>query len=95
MNHLQDEFDNEIREVSAKIDRTEEDIRKEADERTQADDNITRMIEEATIGGLTLEVVGLLWLTLGVLGQGCPDEIAKVITHMTPGAAVNAERDFL
>jgi hypothetical protein len=44
---------------------------------------VTRVIEEARIGGLNLEVVGLLWLMLGVLGQGCSDEIAKLLVLMS------------
>jgi hypothetical protein len=43
------------------------------------------VIEEATIGGLNLEVVGLFWLALGVLGQGLPDEIAKLIALVGGG----------
>ncbi len=68
-----------------KIGRTEDGVRKEADERKRADDSITRVIEEATIGGLNLEVVGLFWLALGVLGQGLPDEIAKLIALVGGG----------
>jgi hypothetical protein len=85
LDRLQNEFDDEIRELSAKIGRTEEGVRKEADERKRADDSITRVIEEATIGGLNLEVVGLFWLALGVLGQGVPDEIAKLIALVSGG----------
>jgi hypothetical protein len=79
---FEDEFDAEIRDLSSKIGRVEEGVRKEADERKRVDDGVTRVIEEATIGGLNLEVVGLLWLMLGVLGQGCPDEIAKLLVLM-------------
>jgi hypothetical protein len=80
---FEDEFDAEIRDLSSKIGPAEEGVRKEADERTRTDDRVTRMIEEATIGGLNLEVVGLLWLMLGVLGQGCSDEIAKLLVLMS------------
>lgn len=85
LDRLQNEFDDEIRELSAKIGRIEQAVRKEADERKRADDGITRVIEEATIGGLNLEVVGLFWLALGVLGQGVPDEIAKLIALVSGG----------
>ena len=79
---FEDAFDAEIRDLSSKIGRVEEGVRNEADERKRADDSVTRVIEEATMGGLNLEVVGLLWLMLGVLGQGCPDEIAKLLVLM-------------
>ncbi len=85
VDRLQNELDDEIRELSVKIGRTEDGVRKEADERKRADDSITRVIEEATIGGLNLEVVGLFWLALGVLGQGLPDEIAKLIALVGGG----------
>jgi len=54
-------------------------VRREREERGAGDDRTTRQIEEVAIGGLHLEVVGLVWLILGVLGTSIPDEAARLL----------------
>jgi hypothetical protein len=79
LNALQEEMDAELRDLTTKIDRASTALDRERNERKKADDTAIRLIEEATIGGLNLEAVGLLWLTLGVLGSGFADEIARLL----------------
>lgn len=39
---------------------------------------ISSQLEEFAVGGLHLEIIGLVWLFLGVLGTSIPDEIAAL-----------------
>ena len=82
LNQLQDELDTKIGDVRSKIGQLEESLRRERDERRTADDRTSRQIEEVAIGGLHLEIVGLLWLTLGVLGASVPDEVAMLVSFI-------------
>ena len=39
---------------------------------------LSNQLEEFAVGGLHLEIIGLVWLFLGVLGTRIPDEIAAL-----------------
>jgi uncharacterized small protein (DUF1192 family) len=39
---------------------------------------LSNQLEEFAVGGLHLEIIGLVWLFLGVLGTSIPDEIAAL-----------------
>jgi hypothetical protein len=54
-----------------------DDVQRETQERQAAEQRTFRQIEEVAIGGLHLEIVGLVWLFFGVLGTSIPDEIAR------------------
>jgi hypothetical protein len=79
LNQLQDELDAKICELRSKSDEMRNDLRREGEERRAADDTVSRRIEEVAIGGLHLEIVGLVWLMLGVIGASVPDEVAALI----------------
>jgi hypothetical protein len=80
LNAIQEEMDVAVHELMTKVDRLGTDLGNERAERKQADDTTMQLIDKATVGGLNLEVVGLFWLTLGVLGQGIPDELLRLIS---------------
>jgi hypothetical protein len=84
LNQLQDEVDTKVRELRNKSDELKNDLRREGEERRTADDAVTRRIEEVAIGGLHLEIVGLVWLTVGVVGASVPDEVAALIRIIRP-----------
>jgi len=79
LNALQEEMDAELRDLATKINRVRTDLGAERDERKKADDTALRLIEEATIGGLNLEAVGVVWLMLGLFGAGFADEVARLV----------------
>ena len=71
-------MDTKLAAVTASIRKLREDVDREREERTRADDHTTRLIESATIGGLSLELIGLMWLASAtLLGNGVPDELAR------------------
>jgi hypothetical protein len=58
-----------------------EHIERETQERRAENQQAARSIEEMVVGGLHLEIVGLSWLVLGVVGTSIPDEIAAESLH--------------
>jgi hypothetical protein len=73
------EFDESTSELSSRTGRLEKELRRERDDRKAADGKTWSQIEETAIGGLHLEVVGLVWLALGVVGTSIPDEPANLL----------------
>ena len=76
---LEQEFDQTTKDLSNKSGQLEKELTRERDDRKAADDKTWRQIEEVAIGGLHLELVGLWWLALGVLGTSIPDELANLL----------------
>jgi hypothetical protein len=76
---LEGEMDAEIKDVKEQVARVQGGLNRERDERRGADDKTANQIENVAIGGLHLEVVGLLWLVLGVLVTSIPDEAARLL----------------
>jgi hypothetical protein len=77
----------EIREVREQVTQAQEGLRRESEERRGSDDRTASQIENVAIGGLQLEVVGLVWLVLGVLGTSIPDEAARFLSFIGCQAA--------
>ena len=76
------EFDQTTNDLSSKSGQLEKNLSRERDERKAADDKTWRQIEEVAIGGLHLELVGLWWLALAVLGTSIPDELASLLCRV-------------
>ena len=53
-------------------------IERETQGRQADSQRLTRRLEEVAIGGLHLEIVGLLWLVVGVLATSIPDELVSL-----------------
>ena len=79
LNQLRDELDKKAQEVNRELGGLKKDLQQESQERQAADKGVTRQIEEVAIGGIHLEIVGLVWLFLGVLGASLPEEIARLL----------------
>lgn len=79
LKQLEGEMDAEIRDVKEQVAQAHDGLRREREERSVGDDRTTSQIKEVAIGGLHLEVVGLVWLILGVLGTSIPDETARFL----------------
>lgn len=82
VNRLEQELDAKIGELRRKIGEVEESLSRESRERSAGDESTARKIEELAVGGLHLEVVGLLWLMLGVLGTSIPGETAALLSSI-------------
>ena len=77
LNHLRDELDTKIQGVRSDLGGTiTEGLEQERQDRQTADEETKRIIKNVAIGGLHLEIVGLLWLILGVVVTSIPGEIA-------------------
>ena len=76
LKRLQGEVDSRVQGLRQELGTVKESIERESQGRREADEKTARRIEEMAIGGIHLEVVGLLWLFLGVIAAGIPDLIA-------------------
>ena len=79
VNRLRDKLDTKVQEVRGELATAKESIQRESADRQAAHKEITHTIEEVGIGGLHLEMVGLVWLFLGILGTGIPDGIVALL----------------
>jgi len=79
---LRDELDTRLQGVRQELGTVKESIERESQERRVADEKTARKIEEVAIGGLHLEVVGLVWLLLGVTAASIPDVIAAWLSQV-------------
>lgn len=75
LDRLRDELDSKAQKLGREIDQTKQSVQHESQERRVENEKMARKIEEVAIGGLHLELIGLVWLVLGVLGTSIPDEI--------------------
>jgi hypothetical protein len=55
---------------------------RESDERRKADEMLSEKLKQLAVGGLNLEVIGLVWLLLGTVGTSIPEEVAWVIRRL-------------
>ena len=79
---LRNELDTKVQGVRRELGTLKESIERESQERRVADEKTARKIEEVAIGGLHLEVVGLVWLLLGVTAASIPDVIAAWLSQV-------------
>ena len=83
LNLLRDELNTRVQRVHRDLATVREDVQRESQERTAADEKTARIIEEIGIGGLNLEMVGLFWLVVGVVGTSIPDELGAWLSLIT------------
>ena len=81
LNRLREELDQRAQRFQDKLTFVERQILEEGDQRQAADKAISLQIEEVAVGGLHLEIVGLWWLILGVVGTSIPNQLAKLISR--------------
>ncbi len=77
---LRHKMDTEVQELRRDLAAAKESIQRERAEREAADKEALRTIEEVGIGGLHLEMVGLCWLFLGIMGTSIPDGITALLS---------------
>ena len=70
------------RQLEERAEDLEEQIEDEETVREKADERLRDTIEEVSIGGLHLEMVGLVWLVVGIMCASLPQELAAVLSWL-------------
>jgi hypothetical protein len=76
LDRLRDEMVETEKLTRQEIDLVRENLAKEQQIRGIESQRIGRQLEEMAVGALRLDVLGVLWLMLGVVGTSIPEEIA-------------------
>ncbi len=75
LNRLREELDTRTQANRERIGGVQGDLRRETGERQAADERLRGLIEKVAVGGLRLEVVGLVWIFSGVVATSIPGEL--------------------
>jgi hypothetical protein len=78
LNDLREQHAKCIKDLDDNLSRVESLIRDESNKRQLGDTDISKMLEEVAVGGIHLEIVGLVWLLLGMFGTSIPDKLTKL-----------------
>jgi hypothetical protein len=79
---LQQEINDEVRELREALVILKEHADRENSERRSAHEELRGKVEEFAVGGLSLETLGVVWLWLGVIGTSIPDELASLLHRL-------------
>jgi len=79
LNVLKEQHGKMLRTLEDNLSRVESLVHDEGNKRQLGDADISKMLEEVAVGGIHLEVVGLVWLLLGMFGTSIPKELAKLL----------------
>lgn len=79
LNRLRDEVDAKENKIRKELSTVRGAVEQEQRAREREGHQISSKMEELAVGGLHLEVIGLTWLVIGVLGTSIPDEIARLL----------------
>lgn len=74
---MRTDHDKHVEQVKSDISRVEGLVNVEATTREVSHKDLFKRLENVAVGGLGLEVIGLAWLVLGVLGTSIPKTIAN------------------
>lgn len=75
IDQLRTETDAKVDQLRQALGALKKSVAQETQERQAADQMTARKIEELAVGGLHLEMDGLTWLIIGLVGTSVPDEI--------------------
>lgn len=78
------DHDQSTREIRADLSRVQELVQIEEGNRQKGHEQLLKKLEDVAVGGVRLEIVGLLWLLLGTLGTCIP----KVISGLMPSVFI-------
>jgi hypothetical protein len=76
---LRTEHTKHVARFSSEVSRLGTDLKSELQARTSADTALRSKIEAFAVGGLHLEAVGLIWLSVGILASSVPQRIAVLL----------------
>lgn len=69
----------EHHDLRVRVDKIEASVATERTERTQGQDALQRKVADLAVGGLHLELVGLVWLLVGVALSTLPEQVVTAI----------------
>jgi len=78
LDELREQHGKSLSDLKDNLYRVESLVQDEGDKRQSGDLDISKRLEEVAVGGIHLEMVGLVWLLLGMLGTSIPKEFAKL-----------------
>jgi hypothetical protein len=78
LNELRELHDKGICDLQGNLSRVELLVQEEGNKRQSGDSEISSRLKSVAVGGIHLEMVGLVWLLLGVLGTSIPKELSKL-----------------
>jgi len=79
LERLREEYHSKSQQLRQDLGEAKRNIEKESQERQATDAKLDRTIQEVAVGGLHLELIGLLWLIVGTLASTIPDEIVRLL----------------
>ena len=62
-----------------RVKQLKQDVKQEGEKRVSGDEQVKHLIESVSIGGIDLEVRGLIWLLVGMLMASLPTEVARLV----------------
>ena len=86
LERVRDHMAAEHHDLVVKIDKIEASVATERNERTQGQDALQRKVADLAVGGLHLELVGLVWLFVGVALSTLPERIVTIIWEHSAAA---------
>jgi hypothetical protein len=78
LDRLRDETSERFTEVRQEITATREELGRESAVRQQEQQKASRTLEDLAVGGIHLEMMGFVWLLLGMLFTSVPEEVARL-----------------
>jgi len=79
---MRKEQEMKLKDLDGSVSRVEGLIHVEGANRQKGDNALLQKLEDMAVGDLQLEVIGFVWLLLGMLGTSVPNEIAKLIPNL-------------
>jgi hypothetical protein len=79
---LRDELDATNRELHQRVDKAKADLDKEALERRDEAQRTRRQLEDLAVGGISIALMGLVWLLVGVVAASLPDDGIEKLWHL-------------
>jgi hypothetical protein len=79
MSRLRDQITKDHTELTAQIHKVETSVTAERNDRGQAQEVLQRKVADLAVGGLHLEMVGLVWLFVGVILSTLPERVVAAL----------------
>jgi hypothetical protein len=82
MERLRGEIDANTAELNEALEALKRDLGYEREARRKADTETASKIEEISTGGIRIEVIGALWLAVGLFAANAPDELLRLFPSL-------------
>lgn len=82
VDQLWNEIDHQAKEANQAVVRVESEIHRERDERVLQFQELSRKTEDFAVGGVRLELVGIVWLSIGCVAAGVNKEVTAILAQL-------------